>query len=301
VVKELGWINFREQMLTEERTQILELWQRSGKPPIPLRQGETCLDLEKFLSHRDIRNNDIEAIKAWAQTKEAEVTTEKQPQLITNHVSQGTSYLASYHAPYYLADGTVVPSVTTILSILDKPGLPYWAWDLGRQGLDYREVRDAAARVGTIAHHLIACHLKGEKANVSEFSPDEVIKAEKCYAKYLAWEKEHPLVPVIIETPFVSEEFKFGGTPDLLAELGGEFILLDFKTGNGIYDSYFYQLAGYRQLFTEQGWPIAGARIVRLSPDDSEVEVAIALDLDRDWQIFQHALAVYTLRGGINA
>jgi len=222
------------------------------------------------------------------------VTTEGQSQLITNHVSQG----ASYHAPYYLADGSIVPSVTTVLGILDKPRLPYWAWNLGMQGLDFRDVRDAAARVGTIAHHLIACHLKGEKANISEFSPDEVDKAETCLEKYLHWEKENTLTPVMIEEPLVSELYRYGGTPDLLAEIDGEFVLLDWKSGNGIYGSYFYQLAAYRQLFTEQGWPIAGARIVRLSPDDSEVEVAIALNLDRDWQIFQHALAIYTLRGG---
>ncbi|GAI85683.1 unnamed protein product, partial [marine sediment metagenome] len=58
---------------------------------------------------------------------------------------------ANTHRPYHLADGAIIPSVTTILSILDKPGLPHWAWDLGRQGLDYREIRDAAGRVGTLA------------------------------------------------------------------------------------------------------------------------------------------------------
>jgi len=205
--------------------------------------------------------------------------------------------LANIHQPYHLADGSIVPSVTTVLGILDKPGLPYWAWNLGMQGLDFRDVRDAAARVGTITHHLIACHLKGEKANVSEFFPDEVDKAETCLEKYLHWEKENTLTPVMIEERLVSELYRYGGTPDLLAEIGGEFVLLDWKSGNGIYDSYFYQLAAYRQLFTEQGWPIAGARIVRLSPDDSEVEVAIALDLDRDWKIFQYALGIYKLRG----
>jgi hypothetical protein len=203
--------------------------------------------------------------------------------------------------PYRLANGGVVPGVTTVLKVLSNgEGLNYWCWDLGRQGLDYREVRDAAGRVGTIAHRLIAAHLRGEAPNYQPLAclPDEAEKAEKCFLKYLAWEKENPLVPVIIETPFVSEEFKYGGTPDLLAEIDGDFILLDFKTGGGIYESYFTQLAAYWNLLKEQKWPIADARVVRISPDDSEVEVAIALDLDREWQIFQHALGIYTLRGG---
>jgi len=209
------------------------------------------------------------------------------------------------HQPYRLANGDIVPGVTTVLKVLSNgEGLNHWCWDLGRQGLDYREVRDSAGRVGSIAHRLIAAHLKGEAPDYQPLAclPDEADRAEKCFQKYLGWEKENPLTPVIIETPFVSEKFKYGGTPDLLADIGGEFILLDFKTGGGVYDSYFCQLAAYRQLLAEQGWPVAGARIVRISPDDSEVEVAIALDLDRHLEKFKHALAIWRLdNGGSNA
>ena len=60
-------------MLIEERTQILEIWQQSGRPAIPLRQGEICRDLEKLLSCPNIRDSDIQAISAWAQNKGVEV------------------------------------------------------------------------------------------------------------------------------------------------------------------------------------------------------------------------------------
>lgn len=204
---------------------------------------------------------------------------------------------ANTHRPYHLADGAIIPSVTTILGVLDKPGLPHWAWECGKEGLDYREVRDAAGRVGTIAHYLIACHLKGEEADYL-IPPDEADKAERCLRKYLAWEKEHPLSPVMIETPLISEEFRYGGTPDLLAELNGEFVLVDFKTGGAIYDSYFYQVAAYRQLLTEQGWPVASARILRISADDSDFEEVVKTNLDVEWQIFQHCLEIYRLQKG---
>lgn len=319
-------------MLTEERTQILGIWRKAGRPAIPLKPGETCHDLEKFLSHPITRDSDAEAIKAWI--KEAEMPTDKghckhgefnltegcpqcvaerrqqdkrvevpnnSPDEVTavpvNDAPYNASYNASYHPPYQLQDGTIVPGVTTVLKVLDKgEAMQYWAWDLGRQGLDYREVRDAAGGVGTLAHHLIACHLKGETPLPGGYSPDEMEKAKRCFTKYLAWEKENPLTPVMIEERLVSELFKYGGTPDLLAELGGEFVLIDFKTGGGIYDSYFYQLAAYRKLLEEQGWPVASARILRISPDDSEYEVAIALDLDQDWQVFTHCLEIYRLQ-----
>nr|MBC8274948.1 hypothetical protein [Chloroflexota bacterium] len=57
-----------------------------------------------------------------------------------------------------------------------------------------------------------------------------------CFAKYLAWEKGNPLTPVMIETPLVSELFKYGGTPDLLAGMDDGFVLIDFKTGGRIYE-----------------------------------------------------------------
>ena len=217
----------------------------------------------------------------------------------SNDASSSTPYSTSYHAPYRLADGSTAPSVTTVLNGLDKgEGMQYWAWDLGRQGLDYREVRDAAGRVGTLAHHLIACHLKGETPLSGGYPPEEVEKAKKCFAKYLAWEKQNPISPVMIEERLVSEEYRYGGTPDLLAELNGEFVLIDFKTGGGIYKSYYHQVAAYRKLLEEQDWPVASARILRISPDDDQYEVGIQLDFDCDWQTFQHALGIWQLNNG---
>ena len=50
-----------------ERTigQVLDIWAARGKPVINLGQGESCPDLEKFLSLRDISERHIAAIKTW--------------------------------------------------------------------------------------------------------------------------------------------------------------------------------------------------------------------------------------------
>ncbi|MBW1732220.1 MAG: hypothetical protein JRJ75_15285, partial [Deltaproteobacteria bacterium] len=144
------------------------------------------------------------------------------------------------HIQYKLADGTLVPGVTTVLNILNKPALVQWAWDLGRQGLGWREVRDSAGDIGTLAHYLIMCHLKDEVPDkvpdISEYSRVDIEKATNCLAKFKNWLKEHPISPIMIEMPLVSEEYKFGGTLDLFAEYNDEFILVDFKTGKSLYD-----------------------------------------------------------------
>ena len=83
----------------------------------------------------------------------------------------------------------------------------------------------------------------------------------------------------------------------MLAEMSGNFTLIDFKTSNGIHDSYFYQLAAYRRLLEEQGWPVASARILRIGRDESEgFEEVIRTSLDNEWQIFLKCLEIYRRR-----
>ncbi len=43
---------------------------------------------------------------------------------------------------------------------------------------------------------------------------------------------------------------------------------------------------------------MANARILRISPGDDQYEVGMQLDFEKDWEIFQHALAIYGLREG---
>jgi len=228
------------------------------------------------------------------------MTTERQPQLLTEVQTERKAPPLSKtqaHIQYKLADGTPVPGVTTVLNILAKPSLIQWAWELGRQNLDWREVRDSAADVGTLAHYFIMCYLKGEMPDTSEYSQIDVKKATICLNKFKVWHAEHWLSPIMIETPLVSEKYRFGGTLDLFAEYNGEFTLVDFKTGKAIYDEYFYQLAAYRQLLVEQGWPVANARILRIGRDEDEgFEEVIRTYLDNEFAIFRHCLEIYRLR-----
>jgi len=204
------------------------------------------------------------------------------------------------HMQYCLLDGSIAPSVTMALNVLDKgKGMKYWAWDLGKQGLDYRDVRDVAARIDTLAHHLIACHLKNMIPITdlpNGYSQDEVVLANKRLAKFRVWESHTGICPVMIEVPLVSEVYKYGGTPGIMAEIKDEFELWDIKTGGGIYESYFYELAAHRKLLEEQGWPIARAGLLILPPDDGPYEVAMQLDYDRDLRIFLHSLAILRLQ-----
>ena len=201
------------------------------------------------------------------------------------------------HTIYKLADGTRVPSVTTVLGILAKPALLDWAWKMGQQGLDYKAVRDSAGDIGTLAHYLIMCHLKGEKPDTSEYSPQALNQAETCLLKYWDWEKGHQISPLLIEVPLVSEYYGFGGTIDFYGQVDGVFTLLDFKTGKAIYSEQFIQLAAYRELLAEANHPIDTTRILRIGKSEEEgFEERMAGDLGKHFDLFKHCLGIYNLQ-----
>jgi len=201
------------------------------------------------------------------------------------------------HTIYKTKEGKRVPSVTTILGILNKPALLHWAWQLGVDGLDYREVRDQAADIGTLGHYLIMCHLKGQKPDTAGYSPQDLDKAETCLIKYWDWEKENPIEPILVEQILVSEQYGYGGTIDCLAKLNGNLMLIDHKTGRAIYDEMFLQLAAYKQLLAEHGYFITSARILRIGRDENEgFEVREAGDLNKHFAIFCHCLEIYKLQ-----
>lgn len=207
------------------------------------------------------------------------------------------------HIQYKLQDGTLVPGVTTIIgSVLAKPALIHWAWNLGRQNIDYRKFRDDKADIGTLAHSMIMAHLKGEEPETDDYSKQQIDQAENCVLSYFNWEKDHPFKPILVEHPLVSEKHGFGGTIDCLARLNGRTSLVDYKTGKAIYDDYMFQLAAYKLLLEENKHKIDEARILNIGrSEDEEFLDKLAGDLQFEKGIFLNCLSIYQLRRKMKA
>lgn len=205
---------------------------------------------------------------------------------------------AKAHIQYHTEDGKRVPGVTTILgSVLAKPALKFWSNKLGLSGIDVRSYVDALAEAGKLAHEMVACHLQDKKADTSEASKVNIDRAENAFLSYLTWEKGHKIEPLLIETPLVSEKYHYGGTMDCYCKLDGIFELVDLKTSKAIYGDMLFQLAAYRQLLRENGHEVQSARILRIGRDESEgFEERIVSNLDNQWEVFSHCLAIYDLQ-----
>src|SRR5690606_22689106 len=52
-----------------------------------------------------------------------------------------------------------------------------------------------------------------------------------------------------IELQIVDPELREAGTIDRIVTIGDKTLLLDIKTSNNLYDSYYLQLAAYKRLF----------------------------------------------------
>lgn len=202
---------------------------------------------------------------------------------------------------YRLADGTRVPSVTTITGrFKDAGGLMYWHWEQGRDGHDFRETKQRAADVGTLTHRMVELSLLGEAVGPRDDDEMElqllwandtfVETAHRAFGAFQEWSAGFKLEPVAQEVRLVSEIYRYGGTPDLIARVRGSLCLVDWKTSGAIYPDYQVQIAAYRNLWNENhpDQPLEdGGHILRFSKDYGDFTHKWFSDLDLAWMQFR--------------
>lgn len=213
----------------------------------------------------------------------------------------------------YTIDGKKVDGTTSILGVIAKPALLYWAVNVTishfqnnlKPGEIYDEIQlkalfnDAksahrkksteAADIGTIVHNWIKDHVAGKKPKLP------INKSSRnAIDTFLRWEKEHHVKFLESERILYSKKYGYAGTLDFIAEVDGKIKIGDYKTSTGIWDEYWFQLASYQQAFQEE-FPekkIAGGIIVRIGKDGS-LEVAERDDYEDNVKAFNAALVLY--------
>lgn len=190
----------------------------------------------------------------------------------------------------YLIDGERLPSVTTILGTLSKgDALLHWAVGLTRDGQDWREVRDEAARRGHGQHHLLLQSMLGERTSLSDLSEEYRGWGQAGFRWLRAREPKVIAAEKMIADPAAG----YAGRFDLLTTIDGERTLTDFKTVTAFkrdqkgnlrppYDENLLQLDLYAGALEASGYGSAErGLIVRLGPDGDYDETFIDLDVTR--------------------
>lgn len=205
-------------------------------------------------------------------------------------------------APYHLLDGTRVPGTTTVIGrFKDAGGLLQWAFQQGKAGKNHLyEEAEKAADIGTMAHAMVEAHVKGDDPeSIFNGEADEAKdKARNAFKEYLEWAAQTDVRITDQEMHLVSEEYRFGGTPDAIGIIGNSLCLLDWKTSNAVYPDHAIQLAAYRQLWNENhpDNPLTGASyLLRFSKNYPDFEARKFGDLSEAWEIFKLYRQAYDL------
>ena len=228
-------------------------------------------------------------------------------------------------ARFYTIAGKRLPSVTTILGVIDKPGLGPWYAKMERQAFETAileiassvgpitgiglldqimlrvgkakagdKAKDKAANIGSGAHAWIEWETKrrlGKDAGPEPKIPDESLVATMAWQD---WARSADFQPVRSEFSVYSLSEGYAGTADWLARVNGKLTLGDYKTGKAIYPESYLQNVAYRHAAHEMGAPkIEHGLIVRLPKtlDDPEFEAAPVPEIDFD--VFRSALVLW--------
>jgi hypothetical protein len=200
-------------------------------------------------------------------------------------------------ARFYKVKGNTLPSVTTILSVINKPALGPW---YAKQEREYfkaalkqllkrrlsitpeavekmaleakagERAKNAAAQTGKDLHASIEGYLKGQL--VPKRVNAEIRPAFECWLK---WWKKSGLQVLDVEKTVYDLENEFAGTMDVRASVNGKPVILDWKSSNGIYPEYHLQNVAYRHAAKLLKMPSVAGYIVRI-PKTGEGEVEVA-------------------------
>jgi hypothetical protein len=168
-----------------------------------------------------------------------------------------------------------VPSVTQILSVIDKSGaLTQWAANMTtefiraaiRPGCQYDEVQlgeileqarfnfrsvsRQAKSIGQLAHEWIEAHLRARLYATPELPWPVNTQARSACQAAAAWIEQH-FHPRAMEHRLYSLEHDYAGTLDVFGEVDGASAVVDWKASSAVYREFRLQTAAYAQAWAE--------------------------------------------------
>lgn len=177
------------------------------------------------------------------------------------------------HRDYRDAKGRKLPGVTGVIGSTlgwSKEGLTRWAAKEAAQeaaqammeGAAIHDAirrarfapfskRDKAGDYGTIVHGMVASFLRGIEVEDDLFIDEETMAAARAgFERFRKWFDPEKYEVMRVEHALTDRELGYGGTMDivLLRKVDSVIIVVDLKTGKGVYDEQVIQLGAYASL-----------------------------------------------------
>lgn len=158
--------------------------------------------------------------------------------------------------------------VTEICGFCDMEWYKYWVKSIGVA--ECERISKESAEFGTGVHSLVERYLKPELQKAEMYT----MRQKHCAGLITKWLKEVGAKPYVLdgklqaEMELISEKYKFKGHPDLIAHIGKELWLIDWKTSKTARRGYAMQMAAYAAAFEEMhGVKINHGAIIRVPSD----------------------------------
>ena len=205
---------------------------------------------------------------------------------------------------FYLSDeGDFIPSVTTILEAYPK-GAAYFQW-LKSVGEDADEIRDDAGKRGSRVHALTEIYDSGQEMKLMDDNGNINMKLNewKMLERYVEFRNKYPFEILLSEQTIVSKDIGTAGTLDRVILMNGKKILVDIKTSNAIYSSYWLQLSAYKDMLALIGVEVDEVAILWLNAKTRTVkkdaiqgvgwQLICKSDVKKDAELFKATMALW--------
>ena len=158
--------------------------------------------------------------------------------------------------------------------------------------------------VGSSVHNMINSLISGKEVK-------ETPLIQNYLASYRMWQKVYPIQLYYTDIFVKSEKYKYSGFADAVGMTEtGDLVLIDFKTGNSVYNTHAIQLAAYCKAFEEcydctvifiisyfiLKEPIQQAYILQLKGDNADFQFFKVDDIDQCFSSFLHLRELYNLQ-----
>lgn len=222
----------------------------------------------------------------------------------------------------------VVPSVTTLLGVLDKPALVGWAANMavdyvfGNESVGlppciiagssydelelskiaaeariaHRKKKIEASDIGSHVHKWVERYINAQLKKEEMPLPPVNEQIREATERFVAWAEQHQVKFLASEQMVYSRRYNFVGTFDFICTMQGkpDLYMGDLKTSNGIWTEYLLQTAAYRYARSEE-YPhenYVGQLIVRVGKESGELDFAVIRDTLAYQTMFRGFLAV---------
>ena len=173
---------------------------------------------------------------------------------------------------YVTPEGNFYPSITTVLSSQDKPGLKKWREQVGEK--EAKRISQESMRIGTAVHQMCEIYLNNIVVKLD--AQEKVIRDTFNRIRFLLGNINNI---VGTEIALCSDLLRVAGTTDCIAEYNGVPSIIDFKTSRkpkkeAWIDDYYIQTFAYKLMFEEMtGVEIKQVVILVACIDQFEVQV----------------------------